>query len=162
MAAKQSSAARKHVGSKIDIWERKLTEHREKQLINPFSEWQGASHREKLAIDDTNYGKPVEGSKTAERGKLANQLVGSEITTLLQVIRNHGRIDRINSMYCIKFGSLFDLYTRISNKVVGILLRARKYGLVDFEGEMLFQRAHDHTDIYLTTAGYEVSEIGIR
>ena len=31
------------------------------------------------------------------------------------------------------------IYTRISSKVVGILLRARKYGFVDFEPEILFQ-----------------------
>ena len=37
------------------------------------------------------------------------------------------------------FGDLFRLYTRISDKVVGLLLRARKHGLVAFEPEMLFQ-----------------------
>ena len=31
------------------------------------------------------------------------------------------------------------MYTRISDKVVGILLRAKKYGLLYFEPEMLFQ-----------------------
>ena len=31
------------------------------------------------------------------------------------------------------------VYTRISDKVVGILLRAKKYGLLYFEPEMLFQ-----------------------
>jgi thiamine kinase-like enzyme len=31
------------------------------------------------------------------------------------------------------------IYTSISNKVVGVLLRARKHKLVDFEGETLFQ-----------------------
>ena len=39
----------------------------------------------------------------------------------------------------IKFGHLFKMYTRISDKVVGILLRAKKYRLVYFEPEMLFQ-----------------------
>ena len=39
----------------------------------------------------------------------------------------------------IKFGDLFKMYTRISDKVVGILLRAKKYRLVYFEPEMLFQ-----------------------
>ncbi|KAK8772466.1 hypothetical protein V5799_024291 [Amblyomma americanum] len=41
------------------------------------------------------------------------------------------------------------LYTSISNKVVGILLRARKHGLVDFEGEMLYQRRDDGVVIRL-------------
>jgi hypothetical protein len=31
------------------------------------------------------------------------------------------------------------IYTSISNKVVGVLLRARKHKFVDFEGETLFQ-----------------------
>jgi hypothetical protein len=33
----------------------------------------------------------------------------------------------------------FQIYTSISNKVVGVLLRARKHKFVDFEGETLFQ-----------------------
>ena len=48
------------------------------------------------------------------------------------------------------FGDLFRIYTRISDKVVGILLRAKKYGLVYFEPEMLFQGAHDDVPIFLT------------
>lgn len=31
------------------------------------------------------------------------------------------------------------MYTKISNKVVGLLLAAKKRGIVYFEGEMLFQ-----------------------
>lgn len=34
---------------------------------------------------------------------------------------------------------LFQLYTKISSKVVGLLLAAKKRGLIYFEGEMLFQ-----------------------
>jgi hypothetical protein len=46
--------------------------------------------------------------------------------------------------YCITFtfhASCFPLqiYTSISNKVVGVLLRARKHKFLDFEGETLFQ-----------------------
>jgi hypothetical protein len=39
----------------------------------------------------------------------------------------------------ISFGELFSIYTVISNKLVGVLLRARKHKLLDFEGECLFQ-----------------------
>ena len=49
----------------------------------------------------------------------------------------------------VTFGRLFERYTRISNKVVGMLLRARKQNLVDFEGEMLFQRRDDNVVITL-------------
>lgn len=34
----------------------------------------------------------------------------------------------------IKFGPLFKIYEFYSDKVVGLLIRARKYGLLDFEG----------------------------
>lgn len=50
--------------------------------------------------------------------------------------------------YSIQFGKLFEAYTKISNKLVGMLLRARKQGLVMFEGEMLYQRRDDHVVIY--------------
>ena len=40
------------------------------------------------------------------------------------------------------------MYKVISNKLVGILLRARKYDLVKFEGEMLYQRKDD--DVVIT------------
>ena len=45
------------------------------------------------------------------------------------------------------------MYTVISNKVVGLLLRARKHGLVDFPGEMLYQRRDDHVVIKLNPEG---------
>lgn len=41
------------------------------------------------------------------------------------------------------------IYVAISDKVVGLLLRARKHHLVDFEGEMLFQGRDDGTLIKL-------------
>ena len=49
----------------------------------------------------------------------------------------------------IPFGRLFEIYVRISNKLVGVLLRARKHGLVHFEGETLFQRRDDHVPVSL-------------
>ena len=145
------------VSKKVNIWEQKVADHRQKQLINPFSEWEGASHRAKLSVNDESYGKPVEGSRTEWRGQKANQLVGSEIITLLKTIKLQGAIDSEKGLHSISFGNLFELYTRISNKVVGILLRARKYGLVDFEGEMLFQRQHDLVVIGLTEAGNDLT-----
>ena len=52
-------------------------------------------------------------------------------------------------MCSIPFGRLFEIYVRISNKLVGVLLRARKHGLVHFEGETLFQRRDDHVPVSL-------------
>lgn len=39
----------------------------------------------------------------------------------------------------ISFGDLFNIYVHINDKLVGLLLRARKQKLIDFEGECLFQ-----------------------
>uniref|UniRef100_A0A4W6EHQ3 Costars domain-containing protein n=1 Tax=Lates calcarifer TaxID=8187 RepID=A0A4W6EHQ3_LATCA len=49
----------------------------------------------------------------------------------------------------VEFGKLFEHYVTISNKLVGILLRARKQKLVDFKGEMLWQGKDDHVLITL-------------
>ena len=56
----------------------------------------------------------------------------------------------------VSFGRLFERYTRISNKLVGMLLRARKQNLVHFEGEMLFQRRDDDVIITLLHMPEEV------
>jgi hypothetical protein len=69
-----------------------------------------------------------------------------EILELCEVIYMNGysldesEVDEDTAAFSvIKFGDLFKMYTRISDKVVGLLLRAKKYRLVYFEPEMLFQ-----------------------
>lgn len=57
------------------------------------------------------------------------------------------------------FGDLFRLYTRISDKVVGILLRAKKYGLVYFEPEILFQGQDDDTPVCLLKSMKDIYDI---
>ena len=113
---------------------------------------------------DPNYGVPVAGSKTEARGKQAHQRISKEIIELCAVIEDNGmRIDddeeknlqRTN----ITFGRLFQIYTVISNKVVGVLLRARKYGFVTFEGETLFQGRDDNVVITLLFPTSKVKEI---
>ena len=107
---------------------------------------------------DSNYGTPVAGSKTEARGKLAHQRISNEIIELCAVIEDNGmRVDENRST--ITFGRLFDIYTVISNKVVGVLLRARKYGFVSFEGETLFQRRDDNVVITLLLPTSKVKEI---
>ncbi|KAH9519606.1 hypothetical protein Btru_003126 [Bulinus truncatus] len=128
------------------MWQKKVDEHKEKQLLNPFSEWTGASHRAALDKTDPNYGRPVEGSKSEYRGKQAVNHISAEIVELCNVIKEIGKPVG-NGTYYIKFGALFEAYTRISNKLVGMLLRARKQGLVSFEGEMLYQRRDDDVTI---------------
>ena len=58
----------------------------------------------------------------------------------------------------IKFGRLFEIYVRISNKLVGVLLRARKHGLVHFEGETLFQRRDDDVAVSLLRPSKDIRD----
>jgi len=135
------------LGSRITQFQEKADKHYEKQKLNPFSGNYDAveAAKQKLAKDDPNYGRPVEGSKTEARGKQAHQLLRNEIKLLIEVIENHGDLVEVNGRqtHQMKFKALFELYKVISNKVVGLLIRARKYGLVSFEGEMLYQGRDD-------------------
>jgi len=138
-------------------------------------------HPKKLTRQDKDYGTPVAGSKTEARGKLAHERVSREILELCSVIEENGtKIHRRKickdagvseetgvsgengeevAVTTIQFGRLFDIYTYISNKLVGVLLRARKYGLVDFEGETLFQRRDDSVVITLLYSPSKVREM---
>ncbi|OQR66303.1 actin-binding Rho-activating protein-like [Tropilaelaps mercedesae] len=51
------------------------------------------------------------------------------------------------------------LWTVISDKLVGTMLRARKRGLIEFEGEMLFQRRDDHVIVSLVKNMDEINEM---
>lgn len=79
---------------------------------------------------------------------------------LCQIIHDDGRaVENDPDRRVISFGELFDIYVNISNKVVGLLLRARKYELLTFEGECLFQKFHDHVPIYLLHPLAEIKEV---
>jgi hypothetical protein len=107
-------------------------------------------HYQNLGIheNDPNYGRPVAGSRTEFRGKQAGVHISGEIVELCSVIHALGK-PLPDGTTGVHFGPLFETYTRISNKLVGMLIRARKQGLVDFEGEMLFQQRDDHVLIRL-------------
>ena len=126
-------------------------------IQRPKATSSGASATSK-STTDPNYGVPVAGSKTEARGKQAHQRISKEIIELCAVIEDNGmRIDENQTN--ITFGRLFQIYTVISNKVVGVLLRARKYGFVTFEGETLFQRRDDDVVITLLLPTSKVKEI---
>lgn len=83
-----------------------------------------------------------------------------EIRVLCSVIEEHGTPTQ-GGLAEIKFGELFRLYSVISNKVVGVLIRARKHGYVEFEGEMLYQKRDDHVVIKLVKSpprGFQVTK----
>ncbi|XP_015915011.1 actin-binding Rho-activating protein [Parasteatoda tepidariorum] len=137
------------LSARVAAFQQKADQHQKKQKSNPFSSSGSVSGMAKPIWDknDPRYGKPEEGSKTAQRGLAAGSHISNEVTFLCEMIHEYGYPDEDGTV-AITFGELFQIYTSISNKVVGILLRARKHGLVQFEGEILFQRRDD--DVIIT------------
>ncbi|XP_055328857.1 actin-binding Rho-activating protein-like [Paramacrobiotus metropolitanus] len=139
------------------IFQKMAKDHAERQLDNPFSDHHpdGKVRMKKIDKNDPNYGKPLEGSSTARRGQEADVHIKKEIQQLCEIIYDIALHDpNVPGPDCwVKFGPLFEHYNHVSDKVVGILLRARKYGYVAFEGEMLYQRRDDHVKITLTREG---------
>ncbi|XP_077432733.1 actin-binding Rho-activating protein [Vanacampus margaritifer] len=134
-----------------DNWQKWSEKHQEHQKHNPFS------HDTKpIAVvpqkGHDGYGRPLQGSMTAQRGEDAHTHISREVQELCEVIKdigvrshNDGNVGDIS----VEFSKLFEHYVTISNKLVGILLRARKQKLVDFEGEMLWQGKDDQVVITL-------------
>ncbi|XP_054707419.1 actin-binding Rho-activating protein-like [Uloborus diversus] len=137
------------LSSRVAAFQKKAEEHKVKQKTNPFSHSGNVSHfdRPKWDKNDPRYGRPAEGSKTEQRGMAAGAHISNEVLFLCEMINEYG-VPCENDTVCITFGELFQIYTTISNKVVGLLMRARKHGLLHFEGEMLFQRRDD--DVIIT------------
>lgn len=135
------------VGDLKKTWQIWAKEHVDYQKQNPFSNVikPGTAHPDTL---DPEYGKPKAGTLTEKRGKDAHRHLGKEVKELCLVIRNIGATAE-DGLTRVPFGKLFDTYVTISNKLVGVLLRARKQGLLHFEGEMLWQGRDDHVVITL-------------
>ncbi|NXP72488.1 ABRA protein, partial [Ramphastos sulfuratus] len=133
-----------------DRWQEWAEQHIATQKLNPFSEDfdQELAMATRLHKGDEGYGRPKEGTKTAERAKRAQEHIHREIRDMCFIIESMAR-PRPDGKVQVTFGELFDRYVRISDKVVGILLRARKHGLVEFEGEMLWQGRDDNVVITL-------------
>ncbi|XP_072303295.1 actin binding Rho activating protein b [Eucyclogobius newberryi] len=138
------------VGSLKSRWQNWASEHTETQKLNPFSEYfdYDYSMSTRLQRGQEGYGRPKEGTKTAERAKHAEQHIHREIDDMCLIIRTMADADP-DGRTRVTFGELFDRYVRISDKVVGILLRARKHGKLAFEGEMLWQGRDDGVVITL-------------
>ncbi|XP_041844867.1 actin-binding Rho-activating protein-like [Melanotaenia boesemani] len=137
-------------------WQKWSSEHQQYQKHNPFSH----DARPSVVAPQTrqdDYGRPLQGSLTEQRGKDAHTHISREVQELCKVIRNIGELKdkdgdgsgSSGKVITVEFGKLFEHYVTISNKLVGILIRARKQRLVDFEGEMLWQGKDDHVVITL-------------
>ncbi|XP_029023900.1 actin binding Rho activating protein b [Betta splendens] len=138
------------VGNLKSRWQDWASEHSVSQKLNPFSEYfdYDYSMSARLQRGQEGYGRPKEGSKTAERARRAERHIHREIDDMCYVIRTMVDPDP-DGRSRVTFGQLFDRYVRISDKVVGILMRARKHGKVAFEGEMLWQGRDDGVVITL-------------
>ncbi|XP_032391967.1 actin binding Rho activating protein b [Etheostoma spectabile] len=138
------------VGNLKSRWQNWASEHNVNQKLNPFSEYFDYDYSMSLRLQkgEEGYGRPKEGTKTAERAKRAEQHIHREIADMCYVIRTMADPDPDGEIR-VTFGQLFDRYVRISDKVVGILMRARKHGKVAFEGEMLWQGQDDKVVITL-------------
>ncbi|XP_054462548.1 actin binding Rho activating protein b [Anoplopoma fimbria] len=138
------------VGNLKSRWQSWASEHTVNQKLNPFSEYFDHDYSMSLRLQkgEEGYGRPKEGTKTAERAKRAEQHIHREIADMCYVIRIMAD-PGLDGKTRVTFGQLFDRYVRISDKVVGILMRARKHGKVAFEGEMLWQGQDDGVIITL-------------
>uniref|UniRef100_A0A3Q3BQE6 Si:dkey-29b11.3 n=2 Tax=Kryptolebias marmoratus TaxID=37003 RepID=A0A3Q3BQE6_KRYMA len=137
-------------------WQRWSSEHQQYQKHNPFSH----DTRPSVVVPQRghdSYGRPLQGSLTEQRGKEAHTHISEEVQKLCEAIRTIGELREKDGdeggsnrkVVSVEFGKLFEHYVTISNKLVGILLRARKQRLVEFEGEMLWQGKDDHVVISL-------------
>ncbi|KAK1805152.1 hypothetical protein P4O66_019505 [Electrophorus voltai] len=137
------------VGRMKNRWQDWASEHTISQKLNPFSDDfdYNFSMSTRLCKGDEGYGRPKEGSKTAERARRAEAHIHREIDHMCYIIQTMADPDP-DGCTRVTFGQLFDRYVRISDKVVGILMRARKHGKVSFKGEMLWQGRDD--DVIVT------------
>nr|XP_020504109.1 actin-binding Rho-activating protein [Labrus bergylta] len=151
-ANKINALSKKHsaVGNLKSRWQTWASDHTVNQKLNPFSEYFDYDYSMSLRLQkgQDGYGRPKEGTQTAERAKRAEQHIHREIDDMCYVIRMMADPDPDRKTR-VTFGQLFDRYVRISDKVVGILMRARKHGKVAFEGEMLWQGQDDGAIITL-------------
>ncbi|XP_030585985.1 actin-binding Rho-activating protein [Archocentrus centrarchus] len=149
---KQASRPKIKIATMGDIrgrWQQWSDQHIVGQKLNPFSEEFDYEYAmaQRLRKGDSGYGQPKEGSKTAERGDRAQKHIHREMEEMVWIIRDMGFKDK-EGRTVITFGRLFDRYVKISDKVVGILLRCRKHKMLDFEGEMLWKGQDD--DVIIT------------
>uniref|UniRef100_A0A8C5MI73 Actin-binding Rho-activating protein n=1 Tax=Leptobrachium leishanense TaxID=445787 RepID=A0A8C5MI73_9ANUR len=131
-------------------WEKWSDQHTLNQKLNPFSDEfdHEFAMSTRLQKGEEGYGRPKDGTKTAERAMRAEAHIHREMRDLCYIISTMAE-PRKDGKTRVTFGELFDRYVRISDKVVGILLRARKHNMVDFPGEMLWQGRDDYVIITL-------------
>ncbi|CAK9831522.1 Actin-binding Rho-activating protein [Anthophora retusa] len=152
-----SSVMYDSLSDKVAMFDQYANQHKDKQSKNPFT---SGLNLEKRKFSKEEYGRPKAGSLTDIRGRKATAHILKEVLELCEIIYQEGTPCRDHpEITAITFGDLFNIYTHISDKCVGLLLRARKQKFVDFEGEVLFQRRDDDVPIYLVKPINEIREL---
>ncbi len=95
---------------------------------------------------DSSYGHPLPGSKSEARAAAASDWVEKEVAKLVGEIRKVGYKDA-KGRSAVKFITLFHHYETISDTLVGLMIRAKKRGLIHYDGEMLLQGKDDNVVI---------------
>jgi len=162
----KSGADKEEISKSKNFWQQRCENYEVDRLINPFSEfwggdrrqyrnvlenakavWKGADKRTRLTKTDNKYGQVVEGTLTEYRGKKAKNFIANNIIECCDTIRTLADRQEPDGTYKVEFGKLFKAYERINDKLVGLLVRARRHGLVEFPGEMLYQGQDDRVII---------------
>ncbi|XP_017884121.1 actin-binding Rho-activating protein-like isoform X2 [Ceratina calcarata] len=152
-----SSVMHESLSDKVAMFNQYANKHKDTQSKNPFT---SGLNLEKQKFSKEEYGRPQAGSLTDIRGRKATAHILKEVLELCQIIHTEGTPCRDHpEIIAITFGDLFNIYTHISDKCVGLLLRARKQKFVDFEGEVLFQRRDDDVPIFLIKPIQEIREL---
>ncbi|XP_034254800.1 actin-binding Rho-activating protein-like isoform X1 [Thrips palmi] len=141
------------LAEKVSLFNQQADRHIKKQELNPFSaaSSRSGSRSPRPTFSKDQYGKPPPGSESEYRAIKGRISMNKDILELCEILNQEGELQIVDGMpvKVMCFRDVFQLYTVINDKVVGLLLRARKQGLVDFEGETLFQRRDDHVLIGL-------------
>ncbi|CAF0871925.1 unnamed protein product [Rotaria sordida] len=143
----KTSLARKHVtGAFQGGVLNRVAQFRDKveALSKPAPEWT-------VSAEDPLYARPATGGRKVRHHNFNHDVNDAveEVKYLCNVIRECGEKNPTDGSVQITFGQLFNLYVNISSKLVGTLLRARKYNYVTFKGELLLQNRDEDVVIKL-------------
>ncbi|CAF3640215.1 unnamed protein product [Rotaria socialis] len=82
------------------------------------------------------------------RGQKVREKILEEMKQLCHAIQTNGT-EGDDGTVTITFTDLFEIYTNISDKLVGVLFKARKQGYLTFKGEMLLRNRDENAPIQL-------------
>ena len=118
-----------------------------KKKSNVFSEDYAGPN---VKVGMAGYGKAPKGSESAARAKKGKKWVKTQVKQLCQIIADMGTAHPKNGRIRVQFGPLFIAYQDISDTLVGMLQRSKKWGLIKYKGEMLWQGRDNDVWIVLT------------